>query len=186
MALTPSNMLPLGSIASDFCLPDGKGELHHLKDLVGDNGLLVGFISNHCPYVIHIADSLAKLSQNIVQYQVGMVAINSNDVTAYPADSPEKMLIESQQRGYQFPYLFDETQQVAVAYQAACTPDFYLFDRELKLVYRGQFDDSRPGSEIAVNGQHLYAALEALHSGEQITVEQKPSIGCNIKWRPQN
>jgi peroxiredoxin len=183
MALTPSNMLPLGIQAPDFCLPDGKGEFFELNKLSQTNGLLVMFISNHCPFVIHLAEELALLSEKIGEFKVGMVAINSNDVQAYPADSPTNMVKESAQRGYQFPYLFDESQAVAKAYDAACTPDFYLFNGQQKLVYRGQFDDSRPGNSVAVSGKDIYQALAALKNGQPINPDQRPSVGCNIKWK---
>lgn len=183
MALTPSNMLALGSIAPDFYLPDGEGIEYRLDQLVLTNGILVVFMSNHCPYVIHLAQGLADLGDKIADFGVGMVGINANDVVAYPADSPANMVKECAQRGYHFPYLFDESQQVAKAYQAACTPDFFLFDRNKKLVYRGQFDDSRPGNNQAVTGNDIYTALEALAAGKTISEAQKPSIGCNIKWK---
>lgn len=183
MALTPSNMLVLGTEAHAFSLPDGNGEVFHSDELFKTNGLLVVFMSNHCPYVIHLADELAKMGDRIVDFDIGMVGINANDVVAYPADSPENMVKECAARGYHFPYLFDESQQVAKAYEAACTPDFFLFDGNRKLVYRGQFDGSRPGNNIAVTGEDLYAALESLSQGQPIGDNQQPSIGCNIKWK---
>ena len=184
MALTPSNMLELGTQAPNFTLPDGSGQQNYSRDqLFGANGLLVVFMSNHCPYVIHLADALAKLSGEIGDYGVGMVGINSNNVVAYPADSPAKMVEEVANRGYQFPYLFDESQAVAKAYDAACTPDFYLFDGEQKLVYRGRFDNSNPGNGKPVTGQDLYQALEALKAGQPQTARQIPSMGCNVKWK---
>lgn len=183
MALTPSNMLLLGTQASPFSLPCGKGQIHHSDDLFKENGLLVVFMSNHCPYVIHLADALAKMGDKIADFDIGMVGINANDVVAYPADSPENMIKECEDRGYHFPYLFDESQEVAKAYQAACTPDFFLFDGDKKLVYRGQFDGSSPGNDTPVTGSDLYAALEALGQGRAIDDNQQPSIGCNIKWK---
>jgi peroxiredoxin len=183
MSLTPSTMLPLGTDAPQFDLPNGKGEQFNLDQLVKNNGLLVVFMSNHCPYVIHLAEGLAKMSRDIADFDVGMVGISANDIDAYPDDSPAKMVIEAQQRGYQFPYLYDQSQQVAKAYDAACTPDFYLFDGNKKLVYRGQFDDSRPGNNIAVSGNHIYSALQALKNKTPIDEAQEPSVGCNIKWR---
>jgi peroxiredoxin len=176
-------MLPLGTKAPDFTLPTGEGTLYSRDQLVKSNGLLVIFMSNHCPYVIHLADELAKLSRDINQFDIGMVGINSNDIQGYPADSPANMVIESQLRGYRFAYLFDETQQIAKAYQAACTPDFFLFDGQCKLVYRGQFDSSSPGNNKAVNGADIYQALKALSNNQSISDKQNPSIGCNIKWR---
>ncbi|NQZ10784.1 MAG: thioredoxin family protein, partial [Algicola sp.] len=181
--LTPSTMVPLGTDAPQFNLPNGEGEQHNLDQLVKTNGLLVVFMSNHCPYVIHLAEGLAKMSRDIGDFNVGMVGISANDADAYPDDSPQKMVIESQQRGYQFPYLYDQSQQVAKAYDAACTPDFFLFDGNKKLVYRGQFDDSRPGNNIAVSGSYIYSALQALKHKTPIDAAQKPSVGCNIKWR---
>lgn len=183
MSLTPSNMMPLGTLAPDFNLPTGDGQYFQLEQLVKPNGLLVVFMSNHCPYVIHLAQGLAKLSQQIEDFDVGMVGVNANDVEAYPADSPDKMVLECEQRGYQFPYLFDQSQAVAKAYDAACTPDFFLFDGNKKLVYRGQFDDSRPGNQLAVTGSTIYQALEALKNNTAIDANQQPSVGCNIKWR---
>jgi thiol-disulfide isomerase/thioredoxin len=148
--------------------------------------LLVLFICNHCPYVKLIRDELARLGREYQTRGVALVAINSNDVANYPDDSPAKMAEEARLAGYTFPYLFDETQAVAKAYRASCTPDFYLFDRERRLVYRGQFDDSRPGNGVAVTGRDLRAALDALLSGKPVLSDQKPSLGCNIKWKPGN
>lgn len=183
MSLTPSNMRPLGTIAPDFTLPTGDGQSFNRDALVGENGLLVVFMSNHCPFVIHLAEVLAKLSDDITRFGVGMVGINANDVQAYPADSPANMVLECRNRGYHFPYLFDQEQQVAKAYDATCTPDFFLFNGQLELVYRGQFDNSRPGNDIAVSGDSIYQALAALSQGQSIDANQKPSVGCNIKWR---
>jgi thiol-disulfide isomerase/thioredoxin len=141
---------------------------------------------NHCPYVKHIRDDLAKLARDYRQHGVAVVGINSNDVGNYPADSPARMMEEATAAGYVFPYLYDETQAVAKAYRAACTPDFYLFDKERRLVYRGQFDDSRPGNGVPVTGKDVRAALDAVLAGKPVSLTQRPSIGCNIKWKPGN
>lgn len=187
MALTPSTqLLPLGSPAPDFCLPDTEGRLVSLADFRSHPALLVMFICNHCPYVKHIRAGLAQLGRDYRARGVGIVAINSNDVTAYPEDSPDRMREEIRAAGYTFPYLFDETQAVAKAYRAACTPDFFLFDAQRRLVYRGQFDDSRPGNGVPVTGKDLRAALDAVLSGQPVSPVQKPSLGCNIKWKPGN
>lgn len=179
-------MLPLGAKAPDFALPDTEGRIVRLSDFDGAPALLVIFLCNHCPYVKHIADSLAKFAKEYQEKGVAIVAINSNDVEAYPDDSPEKMREEVKMRGYTFPYLYDETQEVAKAYRAACTPDFFLFDKDRRLVYRGQFDDSRPGNGIPVTGKDLRAALDAVLAGKPVSPDQKPSLGCNIKWKPGN
>lgn len=189
MALTPSTMLPLGTVAPDFQLPDANGKLVSLSDFKGAPATLVMFICNHCPYVIHIRDELAKVAREYQAKGVAVVAINSNDAQTYPADSPEKMKEEVARAGYTFPYLYDETQDVAKAYRAACTPDFFLFDKDLRLVYRGQFDDSRPrvANPPPVTGRDLRAALDAALEGRSIPeADQKPSMGCNIKWKPGN
>lgn len=183
MARTPSTMLPLGTIAPDFQLPDTTGRLVSRKDLKDSPALLVMFICNHCPFVKHVRDELARLGRDYQSRGVAIVAINSNDVEKYPDDSPEKMADEAREAGYTFPYLFDETQQVAAAYHAACTPDFFLFDRERRLVYRGQLDDSRPQSGIPVTGKDLRAALDATLAGKEPDPNQRPSLGCNIKWK---
>ncbi len=183
MALTPSTMLALGTKAPDFSLPDTEGKSVSLKDFEGSKALVVMFICNHCPFVKHVADELAKVCRDYQGRGVGFVAISSNDVTTHPEDSPEKMKQEKAQRGYDFPYLYDEAQSVAKAYRAACTPDFYIFDGEQKLVYRGQLDDSRPGNDIPVSGRDLRAALDVLLEDKELNQEQKPSIGCNIKWK---
>ena len=181
MAMTPSTMLLLGTTAPDFKLPDTNSNAVTLSDFRG-KPLLVMFICNHCPFVKHIRAALAKLGKDY-QSRAGIVAISSNDVDNYPDDSPAKMKSEAKSAGYTFPYLFDESQAVAKAYRAACTPDFYLFDASHKLVYRGQFDDSRPGNGIPVTGKDLRAALDAVLSGKTVSQDQKPSIGCNIKWK---
>jgi peroxiredoxin len=184
MVLTPSTMLPLGTKAPDFSLVNVDGRTVKLADLRQAPALLVIFMCNHCPYVKHVARELATLTSEYQAKGVAVVGINSNDVANYPADSPEQMAAEVKQRGYTFPYLYDETQEVAIAYRAACTPDFYVFDGEQKLVYRGQMDASRPDSGIPVTGADLRAALDAVLAGKKPAAEQRPSIGCNIKWKP--
>lgn len=186
MVRTPSTMLPLGTSAPDFSLMNVDGQVVSLSDFKGAPALLVVFMCNHCPYVIHIADHLAQLAQEYASRGVAVVGINSNDVANYPADSPEQMVAEAENRGYVFPYLYDETQQVAQSYHAACTPDFFLFDANQKLVYRGQFDSSRPDSGIPVTGEDLRAALDAVLEGKAPPEQQTPSLGCNIKWKPGN
>ena len=181
-------MLPLGTPAPDFTLPDTEGRLVALKQLAGAPALLVVFLCNHCPYVKHLRLELARLAREYQARGVAVVGINSNDVQAYPEDSPAKMAEEVKLAGYTFPYLFDETQAVAKAYRAACTPDFFLFDQQQRLVYRGQFDDSRPRVEplAPATGRDLRAALEAVLAGQPVPPTQKPSLGCNIKWKPGN
>jgi peroxiredoxin len=186
MVRTLSTMLPLGTPAPDFRLRDPFGKEWSLSDFDGTPGLLVIFLCNHCPYVKHIADVLAKLTSEYLEKGIAVVGINANDWNAFPDDSPEKMIEEIRARGYRFPYLIDETQEVAKAYKAACTPDFFLFDGNRRLVYRGQMDDSRPGNNVPVTGRDLRAALDAVLAGKPVTIEQKPSMGCNIKWRPGN
>lgn len=191
MALTPSIMLALGTPAPDFSLSDTEGNFITRADFVG-KPLLVMFICNHCPYVKHVAPELARIGKDYAEH-VGIVAIQSNDIEQYPDDSPENMKEEIQLRGYTFPYVLDEDQSVAKAYSAACTPDFFLFDADHKLSYRGQLDSTRPhriasgqydDRKGAANGESLRAALDQTLSGETITVEQVPSMGCNIKWKP--
>ena len=184
MVRTASTMLPLGTKAPDFALPDTNGKIVRSADFEGAKALLVIFLCNHCPYVKHVADQLARITKEYMDRGVAVVGINSNDATAYPEDSPEKMREEVAVRGYRFPYLYDETQEVAKAYRAACTPDFFLFDAERKLVYRGQLDDSRPSNALPVTGKDLTAAVDAVLAGKPIPTEQKPSLGCNIKWKP--
>jgi peroxiredoxin len=179
-------MLPLGTSAPDFRLPDTNGKIVSLADFKNAPALLVVFMCNHCPYMKHIRQGLAQLGRDYQAKGVGIAGINSNDAANYPADSPAKMKEEMQVAGYTFPYLYDETQAVAKAYRAACTPDIYLFDKEKKLVYRGQFDDSRPGSGVRVTGMDLRDALDAVLSGKPVAKEQIPSIGCNIKWKSGN
>jgi peroxiredoxin len=186
MALTPSTMLALGTPAPDFRLPDPNGKLVSLGDFQDKPALLVVFLCNHCPYVIHIREALARFGRELQPRGLGLVGINANDPANYPEDSPAQMAEEVRRVGYTFPYLFDETQSVAKAYRAACTPDFFLFDRARKLVYRGQFDDSRPGNGKPVSGADLRAAADAALAGKSVAVPQKPSIGCNIKWKRGN
>lgn len=185
MVQTASTMLPLGTKAPDFRLPDTDGKLVSSSDFAG-KPLLVIFMCNHCPFVKHIRAGLAQLSRDYLSKGLAMVGINSNDVANFPDDSPEKMREEKAAAGYAFPYLFDESQAVAKAYRAACTPDFYLFDRQHKLVYRGQFDDSRPKNNVPVTGRDLRAAIDAVLAGRPAPADQKPSIGCNIKWKAGN
>jgi peroxiredoxin len=184
MVAVNSTMLPLGTKAPDFRLPDTNGKLVSLSDFKDARTLVVVFICNHCPYVKHIRAGLAQLARDYLPRKVAMVGINSNDVANYPADSPAKMAEEVKAAGYIFPYLYDETQDVAKAHRAACTPDIYLFDQEQRLVYRGQLDDSRPGNNVPVTAQDLRAALDAVLAGKPVSTHQKPSIGCNIKWKP--
>jgi len=186
MARTESTMLSLGTKAPDFSLVNVDGRTLSLTDFADAPALLVMFICNHCPFVKHIADALAQFTAEQLTKGVAVVGINSNDAAGYPADSPEQMVREAEERGYRFPYLYDETQEVAKAYRAACTPDFFLFDRDRRLVYRGQFDDSRPDSGIPVTGRDLRAAIEAVLAGKKPSENQRPSIGCNIKWAPGN
>jgi peroxiredoxin len=186
MAETPSTMLELGTKAPDFRLPDTDGHVVALSDLAEAKALVVMFICNHCPFVKHVRAEIARLGAEYHRKGAALVAISSNDVAAYPDDSPERMREEKAAVGYTFPYLFDETQQVARAYRAACTPDFYVFDRDRRLVYRGQLDDSRPGNAVPVTGRDLRAALDAVLDGRPVDSRQKPSIGCNIKWKAGN
>jgi peroxiredoxin len=179
-------MLALGTPAPPFVLPDTDGQVVSLDDFHDTPALLVMFISNHCPFVKHVRAALAELGREYGARGVGIVAIGSNDAKAYPQDGPEAMRREKEAVGYAFPYLFDETQEVAKAYRAACTPDFFLFDGERRLVYRGQFDDSRPSNGLPATGRDLRAALDAVLEGRPVPAEQRPSIGCNIKWRPGN
>lgn len=183
MALTPSNMLPLGTIAPRFRLPDTDQRMVGLEDYPNARGYLVMFICNHCPYVKHIRKQLSSVTAEYVGKGIAVFAINSNDFANYPDDSPEKMRIEKKDQSYPFPYLLDESQEVAKAYDAACTPEFYLFDADRKLVYRGQFDESRPNNKIAVTGTDLKNAMNALLAGKKPDADQRPSIGCNIKWK---
>lgn len=184
MAATPSTMIPLGTTAPDFNLPDSvSGENKTLKDLKSETATVIMFICNHCPFVKHINEELVKLSTDYIAKGVSFIAISSNDVINYPDDSPDKMKETAMELGYPFPYLYDESQDIAKAYEAACTPDFYIFDGELKLLYRGQLDDSRPNTGIPVTGRDIRATLDNILSGSEVNSEQKPSIGCNIKWK---
>jgi peroxiredoxin len=187
MALTPSQMLALGTEAPHFSLPDPRtGNTVDLEDMDIDHGLVVMFICNHCPYVKHIREKLVEVANDYQQKGFQFVAINSNDTSTHPDDAPEKMKEVAEEYDFPFPYLFDESQEVAKAYRAACTPDIYVFDENRKLVYRGQFDDSRPRSEEPVTGSDLKKALDALLENRDISSEQKASIGCGIKWKPDN
>jgi peroxiredoxin len=183
MALTPSTMLPLGTPAPDFRLPDTNGKMTALGDFKSAPALAVFFICNHCPYVKHIQAGLARFARDYQARGAAIVAINANDALNYPADSPAKMAQEAKAAGYTFPYLYDESQAVARAYQAACTPDIFLFDAARKLVYRGQFDDARPGHDAPVTGRDLRAAMDAALAGQPVSARQTPSVGCNIKWK---
>ena len=183
MAMTPSNMLPLGTTAPGFSLPDPQGAVVSLDAFADSSALLVMFICNHCPFVKHVRDELAALGRDYQPRGVAVVGINSNDVENYPDDSPEKMREEVEKVGYTFSYLYDETQAVARAYRAACTPDFFLFDGDRKLYYRGQFDDSRPESDKPITGADLGAAIASLLEGKPTPEKQIPSAGCNIKWK---
>lgn len=186
MVLTSSTMLPLGTQAPDFSLLDPSGKRVSLKDFDGKPALLVVFMCNHCPYVKHVAAGMAKLAREYQAKGVGVVGISSNDIATHPDDSPAKMADEIKNRGYTFPYLYDETQEVAKAYRAACTPDFYVFDKDRRLVYRGQMDASRPDGGVPVTGADLRAALDAVLAGKAPSERQTASIGCNIKWKPGN
>ncbi len=184
MSLTPSNMLPLGTKAPSFNLTDTvTNEMVSLSDVTGEKGTVVMFICNHCPYVIHVNEELVRLANDYRINGFGFVAISSNDVENYPEDSPEKMQQVAERNNYTFPYLYDETQEVAKAYDAACTPDLYLFDAELNLIYRGQLDNSRPGNSIQVTGRDLREALDNVLNNSPQRKDQRPSMGCNIKWK---
>ena len=186
MVAVNSTMLPLGTRAPDFRLPDPSGKTVSLTDLKNARALLVVFMCNHCPFVKHIRAGLAQLAREYQPRGLAVVGISSNDVANYPEDSPAKMAEEARAAGYVFPYLYDETQDVAKAYHAACTPDIYLFDRNQRLAYRGQFDDSRPGNGLPVTGKDLRAAIDAVLASKPVSANQEPSIGCNIKWKPGN
>lgn len=186
MVLTHSTMMPLGTVAPDFSLPDTEGQTVSLSDFQDAKALLVMFICNHCPYVKHVRGELARLARDYQDKGVAVVGISSNDVENYPDDSPEKMVIEKAQVGYSFPYLYDESQEVAKAYTAACTPDFFVFDKDRRLIYRGQLDDSRPDSGKPLTGSDLRAALDAALADQPVPQDQKPSAGCNIKWKKGN
>jgi peroxiredoxin len=184
MALTPSTMLPLNTIAPDFQLLDTvTGQKKSLSTLKSETATVIMFICNHCPFVKHVQGELVGLAHDYQPKGIGFIAISSNDPGAYPEDSPQKMAAVAKELNYPFPYLFDETQEVAKSYQAACTPDFYVFDGKLRCVYRGQLDASRPGNAIPVTGKNLREALDTLLRGHPISPDQKPSMGCNIKWK---
>ncbi|MGD9110437.1 MAG: thioredoxin family protein [Phycisphaerales bacterium] len=186
MTATASTMLPLGTQAPDFALPDTDGSTVTLSDFKGKKALLVIFMCNHCPFVKHVLEDMVSLIKEYQQKGLAAVGINSNDVENYPEDSPDMMATVAKEKGFTFPYLYDEDQQVAKAYQAACTPDFFLFDKDKNLVYRGQMDDSRPGNNIPVTGLDLRKAIDTVFEGKEPIAEQKPSMGCNIKWKTGN
>ena len=186
MARVPSTMLPLGTPAPTFSLPSTDGELVSLDTYQNSPGLLVTFLCPHCPFVKHLRSGVSAFGRDYGERGLAIIAINANDIEQVPDDAPEKMAEESAEAGYTFPYLFDESQEIAKAYQAACTPDFFLFDADRKLVYRGQFDGSRPGNEIPVTGEDLRAATDAVLEGRAVADIQAPSLGCNIKWKPGN
>jgi len=187
MAVESSKDLPLGTRAPDFALPDTvSGRTIRLGDYAASPALLVAFICNHCPYVQHIRAAFVEFAREFQPRGLAVVAISANDPEAYPQDSPEQMAIEAKKSGFTFPYLFDRTQQTAKAYHAVCTPEFYLFDAAQRLVYRGRFDASRPNGQVPITGSELRAAAEAVLAGRQPAADQKPSIGCGIKWRPGN
>ncbi len=186
MVRTLSTMLPLGTSAPEFSLPDARGEMVSLDAAAGSNAILVMFICNHCPYVKHVAGEIARLARDYQAKGVAVFGINSNDAETYPDDGPDAMKREIEARGYTFPYLSDETQAVAKAYRAACTPDFFVFDRDRALVYRGQLDAARPSNDQPNDGRDLRAALDAVLAGTPVSDDQRPSMGCNIKWKPGN
>ena len=184
MVLTPSTMIKLGTPAPMFSLPDTiSGKIFSLEELKSDKATVIMFICNHCPFVKHVQHELVRLANDYIPKGISFIAINANDAANYPDDAPDKMKEIAEQLGYPFPYLFDETQTVAKAYQAGCTPDFYIFDKDLELVYRGQLDDSRPSNDIPVTGEDIRQALNTILKGHEISQEQKPSIGCSIKWK---
>jgi peroxiredoxin len=182
MAATPSTMLDLGTTLPPFRLRDVNGKAVTSNDFGGSRGLLVAFVCPHCPYVRHVRAEFARLAKEIQDRGISVIAINSNDATAFPDDNPDGMRKEAAEVGYTFPYLVDDTQEVAKSFRAACTPDFFLFDSQRRLVYRGQFDDSRPKSEVPVTGKDVRAAVDALLADTPIPADQRPSLGCNIKW----
>lgn len=184
MALTPSTMLPLGTPAPDFSLPDVvSGQNVSLSDFDDKKAFLIMFICRHCPYVQHVKKELAKIGSDYSQKDLAIVAVSSNDISVYPEDAPKSLAEMAKEEGFNFSYLFDETQEVAKAYTAACTPDLFLFDKDRKLVYRGQLDDSRPGNNIPVTGKDLRSAIDAVLNDKPIDPNQKPSMGCSIKWK---
>jgi peroxiredoxin len=187
MAETPSNMIPLGSVAPDFTLPDVvSGNDVALSEAKSDVATVIMFICNHCPFVKHVQEGLVKLANEYTQQRVSFLAISSNDVKAFPEDGPDQMKAVAQEKKYPFPYLYDESQEVAKAYKAACTPDLYIFDKDLKCVYRGQLDDSRPSNNVPVTGKDIREALDSLLAGKPVSDQQRASIGCNIKWKAGN
>jgi peroxiredoxin len=186
MARTASTMLALGTRAPDFRLPDCDGHWHALGDFAAAPALLVMFTCNHCPFARHIREGFAQFAEDYAPRGLAVIAINSNDTAAYPQDGPQAMRAESREFGYRFPYLLDASQEIAKAYRAACTPDFFLFDAGRRLAYRGQFDGSRPGGAQPVTGEDLRAAADAVLAGKPVPAEQRPSLGCNIKWQPGN
>ncbi len=187
MAETPSMMLPLGTTMPRFSLEDVvTGRAVTDRSSAGKKGTLVMFICNHCPFVKHVVDELGRVANDFLAKGVSVVAINSNDVSKYPDDGPENMKKLASSKGWQFPFLFDDTQEVAKSFKAACTPDFFVFDAGRKLAYRGQLDDSRPGNKVPVTGEDLRTALDAVAAGKPAPAKQRPSIGCNIKWKPGN
>jgi len=186
MAATESTMLPLNTEAPDFALPDPSGKVWALSDFAAAPALLVVFMCNHCPYVVHLKRALATFAAEYAERGLAVVAINANDAGQYPDDGPERMAEDAATYGYGFPYLIDETQSVAAAYQAICTPDFFLFDGDRRLAYRGQFDSSRPNSGVAATGSDLRAAADAVLANQAVAGPQVPSIGCSIKWKPGN
>jgi peroxiredoxin len=184
LAQTPSNMLPLGTVAPDFKLTNTIDDKQvHLQDYKGTEGTVIMFICNHCPFVIHVNEALVAIANHYQNKGIQFIAISSNDAVNYPQDAPDRMREHALNNGYPFPYLFDESQEVAKAYNASCTPDLFVFNKDLKLLYRGQLDDSRPGNSIPVIGNDLRHALECLLNNKENTNPQKPSIGCNIKWK---
>ncbi len=185
MVATPSTMLKIGTEMPSFTLPDFDGNMHSSEQFDGQSVLVV-FMCNHCPYVRHIVDTLSELAEEYQEKGVAVAGISSNDVENYPNDSPEKMKQFAEEHGFSFPYLYDESQDVAKAYRAACTPDFFLFDESHRLYYRGQFDGSRPKNDVPVTGEDLTEAVDNMLAGEVISRDQKPSVGCNIKWKPGN
>jgi len=184
MALTPSNMMPLGTTAPAFTLPNPLTKTQHsLQELAGIKGTVVMFICNHCPFVLHVEDELIKIANDYQSQGINFIAISANDAEHYPQDGPDKMAERAAEKHYPFPYLFDQTQATAKAYNAACTPDIYCFDANLQCVYRGQLDGARPGNEVPVNGEDLRQALDAVVKGKPVSDTQYPSMGCNIKWK---